>query len=371
MKKQVLFIAALLVAFSIQAQNETAVIVSTTGNVGLISKGKSKSRPVQAGAVAQLTSKLKLPEGAKATVLCGGQFKEVTGGQTVDLSGICGKKTGSVALDADYNFGEKVIAAMEMMAVAKQRGDGWSNAITDPKKSGDGWGNAITDLKKSGDGWGNAITDPKKSGDGWGNAITDPKKSGDGWGRAITDPKKSGDGWGGKGTTIRLTMPFGKVKAGPIVFTWSRPANKEPYSLEIKDGAGKVVHSVKVQDTFAVVELKTLNLNSEQVYSWKVFVSGGTTLVSNELDFEIGSDADWEKTLMQARSSAMSKSSPSPSLSALIEAVALEKAEWFYAAEQTYASMAQKSPDNLFRMMHSAFWARYGFRRLAVKAAQG
>jgi hypothetical protein len=371
MKKQLLFIATVMLALSLQAQNEPVVIVRTTGKVGLISQGKSKARPVEAGAVAQPTSKLKLPAGAKATILCAGQFKEVAGGQTLELSSICGNKSSSVTLDADHDFAEKVMAAVEMVAVAKKRGDGWSNAVTDPKKSGDGWGTAVTDPKKSGDGWGTAVTDPKKSGDGWGTAVTDPKKSGDGWGTAVTDPKKSGDGWGGKGSAIKLIMPFGKVSASKITFNWSRPANKEPYHLEIKDEAGKVVHSVNIQDTFAVIDLKTLNLTQEQVYSWKVSVSGSTAMVSKELEFGVGSDQDWESTLKQARSSALSKSSLNPSISALIEAVALEEAEWFYAAEQTYASMAQKSPDNLFRMMHSAFWARYGFRRLAVKAAQG
>jgi hypothetical protein len=357
MKKQFLFLAAFWVAFSLQAQNETAVIVSTTGNVGLISKGKSKVRPVQAGAVAQLTSKLKLPAGAKATVLCGGQFKEVAGGQTVDLSGICGNKTGSVKMDADHDFAEKVMAAVDMVAVAKQRGDGWSNSVTDPKKMGDGWGNSVTD--------------PKKMGDGWGNSVTDPKKMGDGWGNSVTDPKKMGDGWGGKGSTIKLIMPFGKVNASKITFNWSRPANKEPYLLEIKDEAGKVVHSANLRDTFAVIDLKTLNLTPEHVYSWKVSVSGASTMVSNELEFGVGSDQDWENTLKQARSSALSKSSQSPALISLIEAVALEKTEWFYAAELTYASMAKNNSDNLIRMMHAAFWMRYGYRRLAEKAARG
>jgi hypothetical protein len=94
-------------------------------------------------------------------------------------------------------------------------------------------------------------------------------------------------------------------------------------------------------------------------------------MVSKELEFGVGSDQDWESTLKQARSSALSKSSQSLALSTLIEAVALEKAEWFYAAEQNYASIVKIDSDNLIRMMHAAFWMRYGYRRLAEKAAQG
>ena len=152
MKKQLLFIATVMLALSLHAQNEPVVIVSTTGKVGLISQGKSKVRPVEAGAVAKPTSKLKLPAGAKATILCAGQFKEVAGGQTLELSSICGNKSSSVTLDADHDFAEKVMAAVEMVAVAKKRGDGWSNSVTDPRKGGDGWGNSVTDPRKGGDG---------------------------------------------------------------------------------------------------------------------------------------------------------------------------------------------------------------------------
>ena len=373
MKKQLLLSTTLLLAIVLHAQNEQpVVIVSTTGKVALISKGKSKARPVQAGAVAQTTSQIKLGEGATATVYCGGQFKTVKGAQTVELPSICVAKTGSRALDADYYFGEKLIAAVQMVAVAKSQGAGWSNAISDPKKSGDGWGNAISDPKKSGDGWGNAISDPKKSGDGWSNAISDPKKSGDGWGNAISDPKKSGDGWGGKGASIRLILPKGKVSAMNTTFSWSRPKTSAPYQLEILNENNKTVHSVSVKDTSTVLDLKVLNLASDQLYTWKVSVSGGEPMVSNELELSIGSEEELKTILKEAASTELSQTTQSPALHSLIEAVALEESGWNYAAAQTYATLAQqRKPDNLVRMMHAAFWMRLGFRRLSEKAGRG
>ncbi len=348
----------LLLAIALQAQNEqSVVIVSTTGKVALISKGKSKARPVQAGAVAQTTSQLKLGEGATATLYCGGQFKTVQGGQTIELPSICIEKTGSRALDAEYYFGEKLIAAVEMVAVAKSQGAGWSNSIADPKKSGDGWGASIAD--------------PKKSGDGWGNSIADPKKSGDGWGNSIADPKKSGDGWGGKGSSIRLILPEGKVSATNISFSWSRPKTSAPYQLEIQDENNKTVHSISVKDTSAVLDLKGLNLTPDQIYTWKVSVLGGESIVSEELKFSVGSEEELQTIVKEAGSTELSQTAQSPALRSLVEAVALEEAGWKYAAAQTYATLAQNKSDNLVRMMHAAFWMRLGFRRLSEKAGRG
>jgi|GEM_PF-1593303 len=359
MKKQLLLSTTLLLAIVLHAQNEQpVVIVSTTGKVALISKGKSKARPVQAGAVAQTTSQIKLGEGATATVYCGGQFKTVKGAQTVELPSICVAKTGSRALDADYYFGEKLIAAVQMVAVAKSQGAGWSNAISDPKKGGDGWGNAISD--------------PKKGSDGWGNAISDPKKGSDGWGNAISDPKKGSDGWGGKGSSIRLILPKGKVSAMNTTFSWSRPKTSAPYQLEILNENNKTVHSVSVKDTSTVLDLKVLNLASDQLYTWKVSVSGGEPMVSNELELSIGSEEELKTILKEAASTELSQTTQSPALHSLIAAIALEESGWNYAAAQTYATLAQqRKPDNLVRMMHAAFWMRLGFRRLSEKAGRG
>jgi TolA-binding protein len=45
----------------------------------------------------------------------------------------------------------------------------------------------------------------------------------------------------------------------------------------------------------------------------------------------------------------------------MMEAVALEKGDWLGAAEQRYATLLKKYPnDNMLRIMYAAFWMRYG-----------
>jgi hypothetical protein len=94
-------------------------------------------------------------------------------------------------------------------------------------------------------------------------------------------------------------------------------------------------------------------------------------MASKELEFGIGSDEDWASTMEKANNSPLAKSAGSPALRSLVAATVMENDEWFYEAQRTYAGLQQKGADNLAKMMHAAFWMRYGFRRLAEKAAQG
>jgi hypothetical protein len=323
----------------------------------LLSEGKSEAQPVLAGAVTKSTGQLKLTKGSKATVYCNGQFIEVPGGQTAALPSLCGTGISNRKLDADFDFSEKLMAAIEMVAVDQNRGDGWTKAVGDPKKLGDGWSTAV----------GN----PKKLGDGWGTAVGNPKKLGDGWGNAVGNPKKLGDGWGGKGSSIRLIMPFGKVIAAKTTFTWSKPENTLPYKFEIQDSEGKTIYNAMIKDTFAVVDLKKLKLNSAQIYHWKISVAGTTLMESNVLDFGIGSKEDWDMVQQKSGNSPLVNRTKDPILRGIVEAVAFENNEWFYAAHQSYAKLSRKKPDSLVRMMHAAFWMRYGFKLNAEKAARG
>jgi hypothetical protein len=371
MKKLILLSTAFLASVSLFSQTaKPVVLVSTTGKVTLKSEGKRKASPIEAGGVAKNTGTLLLSPGAKAVVYCSGQFKEVSGAKSQDLSSICGNEAGTQRVDADYDFGEKLVAAVEMVAVAKHNGHGWSSGITNPRKGGDGWGTAIINPRKGGDGWGSSIINPRKGGDGWGTAIINPRKGGDGWGSTVINPRKGGDGWGGKGSTIRLIMPFGKLKAGTVNFIWSKPKTSEPYELSIKDEAGKTVHTQMVRDTFVALNLNSLNLAPEQLYRWTVSVAGANPMQSDEMLFGIATEDDWKETMEQINSSSLAKTSNSPALSKLVEAVALEQGEWYYDAYMSYQQAQKQQPDNLVRMMHAAFLTRYGFYALAEKAVK-
>ncbi|MBL7809737.1 MAG: hypothetical protein JNN28_18090, partial [Saprospiraceae bacterium] len=333
MRKTILFGAAFLLLNTLFAQDSNPVVIlQTTGKVSVVSKGKSKANPVSAGALANPASTLKLNKGASAVVLCNGQYITIKNKDKVDLVSVCGTAPAKRRLDVDHDLNEKVLAAVDMVGVAKARGDGWisnvtdpkkngdgwGNNVTDPKKNGDGWGNNVTDPKKNGDGWGNNVTDPKKNGDGWGNNVTDPKKNGDGWGNNVTDPKKNGDGWGGKGSTIKALMPFGLVQKGLVCFNWSRPETKDPYRIEILDEKGTLIHAQSVKDTFVCMDLSGISLNIETPYTWRVKVDGAKTMVSNDLVFGIGNEKDREEALKYA---AMSSNADNKELMALSKAI--------------------------------------------------
>ena len=357
MKKLFLFSAILLTASLFQAQEaKPVVIVNATGKVALLPQGATSSMELQSGAVAKSTGQLQLAKGSTAVVYCNGKFQKVKGNQTVALDSICGAATGRRSLNFDNNFGNYMMAAVEMVAVAKSRGDGWSNAVADPKKMGDGWGTAVAD--------------PNKMGDGWGTAVADPKKMGDGYGNAVADPKKMGDGWGGKGASITLILPFGKLLAAPTTFSWSKPSVTDAYQFVIMDDNNTNIHSVSVRDTFAQIDLRALDLTVGSKYHWKVTTSGNKPLDSGALEFVIGSKKEFRAALNNTSSSNLAKSSKRSALRGLTEAVALENGQWLYAAQQKYANLQQQQPDNTVRIMHAAFWMRYGFALLARKAAR-
>ncbi len=340
MKKQLCFLVLWAVAFSLPAQEaKPVVIVNTSGKVSLIPTNATAAMEVQSGAVAKSTGALQLGKGAKAVVYCNGQFQNIKGGQTIALSSICGEVENRRSLNFDTEFGDYVMAAIEMVAVAKQSSDGWGTAVP-LKKTGDGWGTAVP-LKKTGDGWGTAVP-----------------------------LKKTGDGWGGKGKSITAIMPFGKVKAKVVSFNWSKPFGIHSYRLVIMDKDNKIIHSVDVRDTFARIDLRTLNLGVGNKYHWKVSTVEGDLVTSTEMEFVIGTEPERKVALSNAKSSSLVKSNKTSVLRGLTEAIALENDQWFYDAHQIYTKL-QKHHDNMVNYMHSAFWMRYGFTILAKKAVSG
>jgi hypothetical protein len=371
MKKPLFLSVILAVTCSLQAQEAIpVVIVNTTGKVTLISQNESKPTRIESGAVAKSTGQLQLSKNSTATVYCSGTFKQVIGKQTIPLANLCGTASARRSLNFDGDFGKAVMAAVEVVAVAQSRGDGWAAALGDKPKTGDGWGRVLGDKPKTGDGWGRVLGDKPKTGDGWGRVLGDKPKTGDGWGKVLGDKPKTGDGWGGRGTNIYLILPFGKVSADNTTFSWSKPAGTNTYQLVILD-EGRMVHSLSTKDTFARVNLQSLNLSVGKTYRWKVSTAGDQPLNSDELEFGIGTNEERMAAISDASSSNVYKSINSKSVQGITEALALETGDWYYDAQQKYAQLQKKNADNMVRMMHAAFWMRYGFPFLAQKAAAG
>ncbi|MBK9337474.1 MAG: hypothetical protein IPM98_13255 [Lewinellaceae bacterium] len=364
-----LFLAGPLLA---QTDNFPAVVVSTAGKVRYASADNSLNLKIAPGAVVKNDGTLKISGNGSAVVYCNGRLKSIKGKGNHALSDIF-KPGGLSSLNFDPEFGKYIRASVEFVATKqvgdgmgqaitnpKQGGDGWGSAITNPKQGGDGWGAAITNPKQGGDGWGAAITNPKQGGDGWGTAITNPKQGGDGMGAAITNPKQGGDGWGGSGITIIPILPFGKLLPGNTDFIWSRPTGAKTYQLNILDENNKSLHSITTTDTFATIDLRTLNLPPNQLYSWNVQVPGNPGMTSATRDFVLSTSEEQATASARASNSTLYRDG-TPVVRGLMEAVALEKGEWLAAAEQRYATLLQKHPkDNMLRVMYAAFWMRYG-----------
>lgn len=371
MKNYMLLLSILLFAGLLNAQTDDfpAVVVSSKGNVRYTSADNTLKLKVEPGVAVKKTGSLTLARNGSAVVYCNGRLQRIQGKGMYALPDVF-KSGGLASLNFDPEFGKYVRASVEFVA-SKQVGDGWGTTVTNPKQSGDGWGNAVTNPKQSGDGWGTTVTQPKQSGDGWGNAVTNPKQSGDGWGNAVTNPKQSGDGWGGTGARIVPILPFGNLTSGTTRFVWSKPAGANTYQLDLLDDDGKTVHSATTTDTFATIDLRTLNLEADRLYAWKVHVPGNASLSTLPLSFALSTAEAQTAAANRASNSAIYRDG-GPMERGLMEAVALERAEWFEAAEQRYAALLNQNPkDKMLRIMYAAFWMRYGLEPKAKEVLKG
>lgn len=359
----------LFAATSLAVKGEfPAVIISRQGAVSYTSADNAVKMEAIPGAVVKSSGTLNLEEEASVVVYCNGRIKLLADKGLHALPEVF-KPGGLSTLNFDPGFGKYVRAAVEFVA-SKQMGDGWGTAVTEPKQGGDGWGNAVTDPKQGGDGWGTAVTPPKEGGDGWGTAVTPPKEGGDGWGNAVTPPKEGGDGWG-KGAKIIPVLPFGSLQPGIALFSWSAPEDTRNFELDILDENDQVLHRATTPETSLSVDLGQLNLAPNQIYTWKVRIPGAGGLESGTLKFTLAAP---EEQMAAAQKATRSSIYPSgdPALRGMMEAVALEQAEWYVAADQQYAALLREYPDNnMLRMMYAAFWMRYGLEQQAKAVLKG
>lgn len=340
----------LLLASGLPAQKTEfpAVVVASQGKAQYRSADKAVTLNLTPGMVLKKDGVLMLADKASTVVYCNGRLKSIQAKGNYSLANVFKSGTKS-SLNFDRDFGKYVRAAVELI---------------DVKRGGDGWGTTGADPKQGGDGWGTTGADAKPGGDGWGTTGAGPKPGGDGWGTSGADAKPGGDGWGGMGVNIVPIMPFGKLLADSVTFAWSKPAGAGAYQLEILDGNGDVLHRVTALDTFAMIDLRKLNLTPKQRYSWQVKLPDAG-LSSNTRDFTVGTSADLVAAAKEATNSLVYRGG-GPVLQGLMEAAALENANWYVAADRRYAGLLQKHPgDTMLRMMYAAFWMRYELERKA------
>lgn len=355
-------------SFSIgsQAPSSSVVVVAVQGKVKYESSNYKKPISLNPGAVITTDGHVLLEDGDKVTCLNNDKFFNLTGKGRKSISRAIGLIKPNTAITFDGEYSKFVKAAVEFKAAVQER-DGWGG-ITNPKTSGDGWG-GITPPKEAGDGWG-GITQPKTSGDGWGG-ITNPKTSGDGFG-GITNPKTSGDGWGEELKAIQPRLPYGYQVANVVTFRWTGPKEIKVYRLEILNQQNEVIHSETTKKTSLDVDLIALELNVGETYSWHVMPDDlESSDEIKKIKFMLTSKKD-EAAAQSKSSKTKLGASSDPVLKNLMQAAALELAEYYNAALERYEAALEEDPKNdMVRMQYSSFLMRLNWQEASQNVMNG
>jgi hypothetical protein len=370
MRKQSFLLGYLFLGITFLAHSQTPVmLVHSKGKVKYLSNANATHSPVTSGATLKNTGSLTIGKNASAVLLCNGQFATVNTPGNFPLQKTCDEA--SKQLGFEYYFGNTLSAAMEYAAYADKKGYSWVKGITQSKSSGDGWASGVPEGKGSSSGWGSGVPEGKGSSSGWGTGVPEGKGSSSGWGTGVPEGKGSSSGWGSSGGNIQLILPVETLAAEKTTFSWSRPHKNSNYSLEITDGNNNSLFKVNTADSTYVLNLASLGLKEGATFSWKVTDANQPESNSGTFTCKIGSEAEKMEALSKASKIKVLKTSHDPILQKLAEAIALEDAHWYYAASEIYKNTPKGKSNNLFKMMHAAFWARHGFELLSQSAAAG
>jgi hypothetical protein len=364
-KKSILFVCAVCLWAAAIAQDEAPVILaSSQGKITYQSPSSKGKQKLVNGAVLQRGGAVKLTKKSSAVLLSNGHFRQIAGKKTFSLGEqFAAADDGMVRLNFEYAFSNYIGSAVVMAASPESAGDGWGEIKTS-KGVGDGWG-VIRTSSGVGDGWGGVRTS-SGVGDGWGSIRTS-SGVGDGWG-VIRTSSGTGDGWGGRGNQIRAIMPFGKILPSTTTLYWSKPAGNRSYKLSVMGGDNQVLFETTTQDTFFTLDPAQHNMAAGQTYQWRVAAVGEPAMTSNTLSFDLSAADERAAAVARAERATLYQQSPE-SLRGLMRAVSFERDEWFGAAAEAYREVQKADPKNeLARLMHAAFWVRYGLREVASQA---
>lgn len=350
MKNQLLIWVSILLCWqSIQAQDAVPVaLVAASGKVVYSSSGVNQK--LVPGAVLKPSGTLTLGKNSSVLLLSDGQFKQLKGKQSTTISTHFQEAaSGAARLSFDYIFSNYVMSALQMAASAENTGDGWGSVRTGTG-TGDGWGSVRTGTG---------------TGDGWGSVRTGTG-TGDGWGSVRTGTG-TGDGWGGKGNAISAIQPFGKLIPGTTTFRWSKPAGNRTFKLTISDMRNQTMLEITTVDTFYTVDLTKAPFQSGVTYQWSVGSDEAPAAVSNTLQIEL-SDATQRNAAIERAQRAPTYAQSPPEVQMLMQAVSLEQADFYEDTAGHYSSLQKAQPKNqLVRIMHAAFWVRYGLKEVATE----
>lgn len=362
----------LMLGNSKQDLSEISILISKYGHVKHYTAADEKQK-IAAGAVVLNSGKLKLAANASVVIFSNGKYIRLAEAGVHELNDLA-PGGGMQKLNFDARFNNYLLAAVALVIHAeeddgwgklsgsKTTGDGWGK-ISGSKTTGDAWGK-LSGSKTTGDGWGK-VSSSKTTGDGWGKA-SGSKTTGDGWGKTSAS-KTTGDGWGDHEGRIVPILPFGKLSTQSVVFQWSQPQISQDYILEMLDESGAKVFSSKVKDNWTHINLRSLPLEPDVVYDWRIHVPDHPEKSSAKVRISINNE-NVEELLEDKLKKSDAYQIQDPVLSSLMEAVVLEEADYFYEAHQRYELLRQSfKKNNLVKLMQALFYLRHQLKPKAER----
>ena len=180
----------------------------------------------------------------------------------------------------------------------------------------------------------------------------------DGSGGSTSSTGKIGFGKGKH--KVQPLQPYqGKVSDELRFFQWRPSPEVRNYRVELLDTSDNKIYDGSTSESRLAVNPDQLKLQPGQTYRWRVREDGSSETVFDEPSFTFMEAAERERALEQARSLELYRSDDAVTRS-LLEAVALERAGWNYAAYLRYSDLRAQHPDNdLVRRMLAQYWYRH------------
>jgi len=348
------FIFLMLVSFlschAMIAQNcPSVIVVAVTGKAKYQSPNLEKPITLNPGAVLSIDGNIELSEGVKVTCLCEDKFVNIQGKGMKSIRRALENSKPKAVVNFDNTYSQFVQAAVNYTSTVAATDE--SGKMLDPKKRGDGWA-GIGGAKSGDDGWA-GIGGARSGGDGW---------------SGIGGAKSGGDGWGEQSTKIVPYFPFGKILKTFTRFSWKPNQGVKQYNIEIMSAEGEVIHSQVCKKPECEVDLTTVDLMTDKVYEWCVYdltAEADKNCVKSR--FAIASKKEMDEASRKALKSNLGPGS-NPGLKKMMEAAALEQAEYYTAAAERYEMALEDEPDNeMIKMSYAAFLKRFKMTELAEK----
>ncbi|MCO6489730.1 MAG: hypothetical protein J5I98_15045 [Phaeodactylibacter sp.] len=155
-----------------------------------------------------------------------------------------------------------------------------------------------------------------------------------------TDSIPAGSGAMNKRFDIGVTTPVGKAVAGQTIrLQWESAKDIPEYQFLIEEEGGKEVHSALVTEKQYAFSPGSLGLKAGRKYAMRVMQPGGGA-ASGKYFFTVAEDKEKAEAIKALQAEAIYQEAE-PVMKKLMEAVSLEDAGFYYAADQAYAEAAQ------------------------------